>query len=612
MENARKVGFAAPVFGLAAGLLVYMLWGELSAVPMAFALCTLAAFIYDRYGRQWGFLPVGVSAVAALIMHDGFLCGCARTADRIAYLWSYRSDTLYRPFENASDDASLVMLAVSGIFCVIYSALGIRGFAAFAAALSLLFGIMLGADGLSLCLIIGLCIGIMLFGAGDKKTALLALCTAALALPAVFIVLPDLPLHGEVTASGGQPLYLAKEIERPRLSEEKLAYCSGIYNALYEQGFFPQQQTAYLLEATGEQPATEELTVGGGLVPQGVCECEPDTDSFGGCTSDKFTVYRQLPEDIFTLIPKLKDGDYMDCEGLYREYVYSCYGTLTADEAERMQSVSHIDGSLPVDRKLEAVRSGVSSAIKDGSNEEYTELTVSLARSCGIAAREVWGVYFPTFPDSGRADLSEGIYRSWAEVYVDGAGWITLETSPEYEGFSPILPKGADDTAEINATPNEEQLIYKVSPPRTAAEIVPEHEEKVPDKRPLIYTAVFLMAALMTVVIVGRVRAAVRGHRRRVSLSAAHFQGRELLAIALDSGELSPEDMAKLAEEKLGAKAAEIFEASERAYERIRFSEVSDDLRDKAAADRFYNEARTYIRSQSWTKRLGLRIKGLY
>lgn len=615
MEKGHKDGFGAAVFGLAAGLLIFVIWGELSAVPMAFALCTLTAFICGRFGRWWGFVPAAVGAAAALLMQEEFIAECSFAADETAYLLAYRTKGLYRPFEGAADSAPLIMLIAVGIFCVVYSAVGIRGFAVFAALFSAAWGALTGGSSTAVCLAVGLSVGILCFGVRDKRSAVLVLCTAVMALPAAFIRLPEIHLDGEVTASGGLPLYLAQETRQPYISKETYARCSAIYEALYEHGFYPQQQTAYLLEAAGETFDADKVTVGGGLVPQGVCEGEPDEISLGGFKSGDFTVYRQLPENVFTLLPELQDGDYIDCEGLYRECVYACYGSLTADEAQEMEQRFSIDGSLPLDKKLEAVKAAVSSEYGKGSTDEdeLTELTVRAAKSCGIAARQVRGVYFPVFPESGRAKLSDGIYRSWAEVYIDGAGWVTLETSPEYEGYSPLLPESAENGDETSITEREEKLIYKVSPPRTAAEIIPENEEKKPDGHLLACTLATAAAALAALVTAGRIRAGIRRHKRGLSVGAAHFQGRELMAKAVGAGEVSPERFYELVSEKMGSAAAESFAASEKIYERIRFSSNADEsAEDRAVSQHFYETAKGCMKSLSVGKRLTMWLKGKY
>ena len=272
--------------------------------------------------------------------------------------------------------------------------------------------------------------------------------------PASLLAFPETPPKGEVTASGGLPLYLAEEYERADLTKSEYARASAIFLALDEQGFDPNMQSGLLIEAAGEELPLDDVTAPEGYQPANICAAD----------SGRTQVCRQFGENVFLLITKLKSGKYLDCEGLYREYVYSAYGKLTADEQREMEEKFGIDGTLPLDRKLAAVKSGINAKVTDES--ERSPLTVKLARSCGLAAREVRGVYFGAMPASGRADLSEGEQRSWVEVYIDGAGWAVFESKPEYAGASPLLPEGASPDGESTFSDSAEQYIYAAAPPR--------------------------------------------------------------------------------------------------------------------------------------------------
>jgi hypothetical protein len=310
----------------------------------------------------------------------------------------------------------------------------------------------------------------------------------------------------------------------------------------------------------------------------------------------------------------LQEGDYLDCEGLYREYVYSAYGSLTKKENSHLRDIAEIDGTLPLDKKLAAVKSAVREKLSDKSanTEKYAELTVGLARSCGIAAREVKGIYFEDMPEDGHAKLADGEGRTWSEVYIDGAGWVVFETSPMYEEVSPLLPEGAsadgEKSDEDSLTSGAEDIIYTAAPPRTAAEI---REEKKTEKQPLWVLTAVPVCALVVLLAAGRIRAAVRRKKRKTrdtaaALKAWHFQGKELMELALGISGLSPEELSEKAEGLLG----ERFKESERAYEKLRFSDDSPNEEALTAAKRFYEEARRACKKQGFTKSFGRWLKG--
>lgn len=621
MENRISVRPSPLLFGAMAGLLVYM-WDGLTAGAAALILCSLTAMAADRFGRRWGFLPAVLGLTAAAVFHGRFAAECALCADRVSFLLSVRSGSIYRPIADTADSALLVLLVVCGIFCGIYSAAGARGFGALASVMGAGSVILCGNTAV-ICIITALTVGAFCFGEEEWRALPLIALTALLALPAVFIKLPQGPPAGEVSAPEGTTLYLAEEYEQPMVTKEEYARWSGIFSALYDHGFDPQRQADYLLEAAGEELPKVEVTVEGGLAPENVCGGQPDRESLGGFEDGEFTVCPQLSENIFSLVTKLKEGDHLDCEGLYREYVYSAYGSLTAEEQRLMEDNFTIEGSLPLDCKLAAIRSAIGEriAVGDGAgsvseilakgkadSEGYARLTVCLAKSCGIAAREVRGVYFAEMPEGGHARLSEGEYRVWAEVYIDGGGWVAFETSPLYKDAELLLPKGASE-GESTLTEGAKDLIYAAAPPRTAAEIRPEESGRSVSPTWAILPA----GAMLLLILIGRARAAVRGARRNsrdisAALTAAHIQGRQLAGLALNAPDLPPEELEKRMEGSL----AELFASSERGYERLRFSAKKPAAAEAEAARLFYSEALKAAKKQGFVKSLGRRLRGLY
>ena len=622
MKNKGTLGSAA-CFGIAAGVCVYM-WAGLYAGAAALVLCSLTAFISVRFGRVWGFLPAAAGFLTAAISYREFLAECALCADTVEYLYALQHSRLYVPLADTAESALPMLLVFCGIICGIYTALGAGTVIAVMTVFSGIAGTVLGLSGLPVCVLTALTAGVICFGTENKKSLGLIGLTVLLTLPCVFISLPKAAPEGEASASGGLPLYLAESYEQPHCTKEQYAQNSAILKTLRGHGFEPALQSGYLLEATGADIPTESLTVDGGLIPQNACTGETDSESTGSFASGRFTVCRTLPENVFRVLTGLHEGDYLDCEGLYREYVYNAYGSLTAQEQALIEKNFKVDGTLPVDKKLEEIRKAVNSRLTVGNgsgsaaqvlskgkanSEGYARVTVCLAKSCGIAAREVRGVYFGAFPQSGHAKLSEGEYRVWAEVYIDGAGWVVFETSPEYSALSPLLPEGRSTSAAAEDVSTAEQYVYAAAPPRTSAEIRTEESHKKPDIMWLLYP---MGAAVMTVM-AGRIRAVLRSAKRNSrsynkALSARHFQGRQLTALALGAGDMPPEELAELAGGLLG----ERLRKSERAYERMRFSDSEPDKEAADTAEKFYREALRALRRQGLLKNLRYRILGLY
>ncbi|MBO5557904.1 transglutaminase family protein [Ruminococcus sp.] len=595
MKNRRDFP-AALIFAFAAGLLVYMLSG-VTAGASVLLLCTITAAASNKFGRLWGLAPAVCAAAAAVVFRREFMAECALCADEFAYRTAVRAQTLYAPVTGAADSAWLVLLAFCGAACALYAAFGARVFCLTAALFAAAAELFTDVPAWALCTLIGLTVGTFCFGENGGKALLLTALTALLTAPASLLAFPETPPKGEVTASGGLPLYLAEEYERADLTKNEYARASAIFLALEEQGFDPHMQSGLLIEAAGEELPLDDVTAPEGYQPANICAAD----------SGRTQVCRQFGENVFLLISKLKSGRYLDCEGLYREYVYSAYGKLTADEQREMEEKFGIDGTLPLDRKLAAVKSGINAKVTDES--ERSPLTVKLARSCGLAAREVRGVYFGAMPASGRADLSEGEQRSWVEVYIDGAGWAVFESKPEYAGASPLLPEGASPDGESTFSDSAEQYIYAAAPPRTAAEI------RTPDKakKPSPTWAALPAGTVILLVFAGRARAFVRWRKRSSkdfgkAVTASHFQGRELLSAALCISEkLPPEEAASQLDGLLRTR----FERSERAFERMRFSNRAADEESAKCAAEFHKEVQTAAKKCGLRKRFALWLKGL-
>ena len=603
MEEKRTYISAPVVFGVGTALTVGI-WGGLYAGAAALFLCVLTAYLAERFGRIWGFLPALCGGLAAGMLHDRAMAEFALCADSAEYMYTIKRGLMYVPVAGAADSAYIAVLIFCGISCAVYSAAGARAAAVLWGIAAAAGSVLFGGSSLLVCGAVALAVSVLIFGAKDMRRAVLSLGAAVIALSAVLIRLPELPPAGEVSAAEGMTLYLAESYEEPHCSKAQYARGSAIMKTLREAGFDEMTQKGQLMGSAGAVLPMEEVKVGEDLIPAGVCS---------EYTEGGYVVCPQADKEIFRLMTQLKEGEYLDREGLYREYVYSAYGSLTADEEEKLREKYPVDGTQPLDVKLAAVRTAVRNELSDkaADSSDHAQLTVDIARSCGIAARTVKGIYFKSMPEGGKARLADGEQREWAEVYIDGAGWSVFEASREYEESSPLLPEGtsADGEESDGLTSSAEDIIYRSAPPRTAAEIRAEKETTKTSGRLMLMPFGILAAALAA----GRIRAAYRWSLRRkhddtAALKADHFQGRQLMEEVLGLHGLPPEVLAEKAEGLLGTRFAE----SERAYEELRFSDKAPDDKALEKAKRFYEEALRASKKQGRIKSLIRRLRGLY
>ena len=236
MEEKRTYISAPVVFGVGTALTVGI-WGGLYAGAAALFLCVLTAYLAERFGRIWGFLPALCGGLAAGILHDRAMAEFALCADSAEYMYTIKRGLMYVPVAGAADSAYIAVLIFCGISCAVYSAAGARAAAVLwgieAAAGSVLFG----GSSLLVCGAVALAVSVLIFGAKDMRRAVLSLGAAVIALPAVLIRLPELPPAGEVSAAEGMTLYLAESYEESHCSKAQYARGSAIMKTLREAGF---------------------------------------------------------------------------------------------------------------------------------------------------------------------------------------------------------------------------------------------------------------------------------------------------------------------------------------------------------------------------------------
>lgn len=122
---------------------------------------------------------------------------------------------------------------------------------------------------------------------------------------------------------------------------------------------------------------------------------------------------------------------------------------------------------------------------REGFCVHYATAMVLLARAEGIPARYVQGYYLDV-PGSEPVYVNESDAHAWAEVYIDGIGWIIFDATPGY-GYSEIGKWGA------GIENNSDVSIHKAI---TLPEIEEEPEENPESARVWLFLLIPIATAL--------------------------------------------------------------------------------------------------------------------
>lgn len=191
---------------------------------------------------------------------------------------------------------------------------------------------------------------------------------------------------------------------------------------------------------------------------------------------------------LFTMGEDMDVANYLELESYYNTYVYDNYLFISDDDSIALdtyigdkgdQSRGHIEYNTAISMvkstimtymvydenpgKLPGKRSAVYSMLKSGVGYDvhYATLATMLFRYYGIPARYVEG-YLITPQDvydhpDGEFPVKQGAAHAWTEIYVDGVGFVPVETCPEYTGMMEeadysigISNKSVDDNFDDN------------------------------------------------------------------------------------------------------------------------------------------------------------------
>ncbi len=90
---------------------------------------------------------------------------------------------------------------------------------------------------------------------------------------------------------------------------------------------------------------------------------------------------------------------------------------------------------------------------RSGYCVHYASATGALLRGAGVPARVVVG-FLPGDEITGGRSVTTNHMHSWAEAWVDGAGWVRVETTPG-AGTGEASPEGDEQTQAPTPTPTE-------------------------------------------------------------------------------------------------------------------------------------------------------------
>ena len=144
------------------------------------------------------------------------------------------------------------------------------------------------------------------------------------------------------------------------------------------------------------------------------------------CYQKDTEVPEQLWETLYTELgdPGEQTGNHMD----YKEAI-----SITQDYLA--QNYVYSDNFRKMSRKKDFLAGFLKS--RKGCDVHYASLATMIFRYYRIPARYVEG-YLLTPADvekGGKVELGQSHQHAWTEIYVDGYGWVPIETCPDYQGI---------------------------------------------------------------------------------------------------------------------------------------------------------------------------------
>ena len=207
--------------------------------------------------------------------------------------------------------------------------------------------------------------------------------------------------------------------------------------------------------------------------------------SMGSSVTGKWT---NVAGKLFTMAENADIQNYMELESYYNTYVYESYLYISDEDNEALemyfgdkgdQRRGHLEYNTAIRQvkngiisymtydeepgKLRGKKSAVNSMLRSGIGYDihYATLATMLFRYYGIPARYVEG-YLITPQDvwehpDGTFEVKQQAAHAWTEIYVDGVGFVPVETCPQFTGMMEeadynvgISNKSVDDNFDDN------------------------------------------------------------------------------------------------------------------------------------------------------------------
>jgi len=341
---------------------------------------------------------------------------------------------------------------------------------------------------------------------------------------------------------------------------------TGIFEWLHLNGFYPQTQTGDLIANSAElgEIAIENIALNrkyiytpyealtGMDLAEGAVQYNQDTvilsGKIFGAHDYSFNMY--LPQtddygsvDLMTWLNSLTlDSqiyeDYQGKEKVYRTFVYQAYLDIPEREDTVLreflteETVSRLDGRdyITIVQEIRQIfnENFIFSYDIDqiGEDEDFIEhfletgegydvhfatLAVMILRQAGVPARYTEGYYIPPQDvemyidvDNIIFDLSDDYAHAWAEVYVDGIGWLPMEVTPGYYSLPEDEDSNDGTREDIEKTPYYNNIMEEeVSAPQEDA---PEQNKVTAHNSWNIWimVAILLIVIVLIYIIAGR------------------------------------------------------------------------------------------------------------
>ncbi|SFR98800.1 Transglutaminase-like superfamily protein [Agrococcus baldri] len=188
---------------------------------------------------------------------------------------------------------------------------------------------------------------------------------------------------------------------------------------------------------------------------------------------------------------------------------------------------------------------------RSGYCVHYASATAGLLRGAGVPARVVIG-FLPGSDISGGWAVSTNDMHAWAEAWIDGAGWVRVETTPG-AGTGVASPEGAEITQSPTPEPTPSETPEETAPPTASptpstAPTAPAPSDSAAPGAPSPGDGITIDPALLRALLIGlgvllvlALPAIVRAVQRAVRLRRGATGGwAELRATLADLGTLLP------------------------------------------------------------------------